>query len=223
MNRKRVTKAALALSVCIMMLWGILGTGTSIAWFMDETPTEQNVFDIGILDLVVSHEVSEGNYEIVDAETSIFDDEALYEPGYVQVVYLKIENAGDVDFDYNMSVIPTSVTPADNVYGGKIWLPDHLKFGVVFDESVDNLKAKLANRDLAKVNAVEDMGTYFEFNNLSQYMTTSKKLEAGETVYAAIVLCMPEYVGNEANYRGDTPPQIDLGINVKATQIGTSN
>jgi hypothetical protein len=30
---------------------------------------------------------------------------------------------------------------------------------------------------------------------------------------------MPEEVGNVANYRGDTVPEVDLGITVKADQI----
>ena len=57
----------------------------------------KNTFDIGILDLEVYHK--KGNdYQKVTADTKIFDDEAIYEPGYTQVVRLKIENKGNMDF-----------------------------------------------------------------------------------------------------------------------------
>ena len=36
---------------------------------------------------------------------------------------------------------------------------------------------------------------------------------------AALIVRMPEEVGNVANYRGDTVPEVDLGITVKADQI----
>ena len=44
--------------------------------------------------------------------------------------------------------------------------------------------------------------------------------EAGEDPhYAALIIYMPEEVGNVANYRGDTVPEVELGITVKAEQI----
>ena len=104
-NRISYTKKALTLSLCLMLVWGILGTGTTIAWFTDTTPVHENRFTIGELDLVVSHKLKNGSYEIVEESTKVLDDEALYEPGYVQVVYLKVENRGDVPFEYQFSEI----------------------------------------------------------------------------------------------------------------------
>ena len=90
MNRYK--KIALSLSLAVLVIWGILGTGTSLAWFVDTDEEVRNVFHFGEFDLEVSHRLEDGTWEIVDEDTKIFDDQALYEPGYVQVVYLKIEN-----------------------------------------------------------------------------------------------------------------------------------
>ena len=44
------------------------------------------------------------------------------------------------------------------------------------------------------------------------------ELEAKDTVYMAVIVCMPEEVGNEANYRGTVVPRVELGLIVSATQ-----
>lgn len=214
MKKRTFTKTALVLSACLMILWCILGTSSSIAWFMDTSPSVKNIFNIGEFDLVVSHKTEEG-YKEVKSDTEIFDDEALYEPGYVQVVYLKIENKGTVGFDYKLSVIPDfeTLVTAKNVYGQEIYLPQFLKFGVVFADSEAELQQMTAIRGLAKEQAT-DM--------LSTYTSTSENLEAGGVKYAAVIIRMPEEVGNAANYRGDTPPSVELGIMVTAVQEGTS-
>ena len=117
MKKKSYTKLAFALSICLLVAWGILGTGTSLAWFTDTTPELKNIFHFGEFDLVVSYKTETGEYKEIDAATVIFDDEAFYEPGYVQVVYLKVENKGNVDFDYTAAVSVTDYTPATNAFG----------------------------------------------------------------------------------------------------------
>ena len=83
-------KIALALSLCLIIVWIALGTSASLAWFTDTSPTLRNIFHIQNFDLVVSHRLDDGTYEELDGQTQVFSDEALYEPGYVQVVYLKV-------------------------------------------------------------------------------------------------------------------------------------
>ena len=210
MNRRKFTKIALALSICLLVLWGTLGTGTTLAWFTDTTAVQKNTFIIGELDLVVSHKVN-NDYEIVTEQTKVFDDRALYEPGYVQVVYLKIENEGTVDFDYIMSVNVTRSIPAINVFGDEIHLEKHLKFGAVIgtEQEVMNLTV---DREAAKQLATRDLG---------QYMSSVENLKIGADDYAALIIYMPDEVNNIANYRDDAPPMVELGITVKASQEGT--
>ena len=222
MKKRRLTKTAFVFSVCLVMVWCVLGTGSSIAWFVDESPAVRNIFNIGEFDLVVSHKTETGYEEIQDG-TKVFDEEALYEPGYVQVVCLKIENRGTVDFHYNLSVIPdlqTLVTPK-NVYGQEIYLPEFLKFGVILAETETELEQMIATRELAEEHADEMLSTYAT-ESLSTYATEAKTLEAGKEAFAAVIVRMPKEVGNAANYRGNIPPSVELGILVKAVQEGTT-
>ena len=208
-NKNLYKKIALILSLCLIAVWAILGTGASLAWFTDTSEEVKNIFHVAEFDLAVSHRLEDGSYEEIDGLTKIFDDEALYEPGYVQVVYLKIENRGTVPFDFQTAVTVTDYTVATNIFGQQFNLQDYLKFGVVTAETETELDSKLEERDLAR-----DAATM----KLSNYYSDIAELEAGSETYMAIIVHMPEEVGNDANYRGDKIPRVELGIIVNATQ-----
>ena len=209
--KKRIYKQiALALSLCALIVWCILGTGASLAWFTDTSPEINNIFHFAEFDLVVSHRLTDGKWEEVDSQTKIFDEEALYEPGYVQVVYLKVENKGTVPFEFYTSVNVNGCIVATNVFGQEFMLQDYLKFGVTTADSEDAMKNSVPNRE--KAVEIADMP-------LHNYDTETAVLNPGATKYIALIVRMPEEVGNVANYRGDTVPEVDLGITVKADQI----
>lgn len=203
-------RIALALSLCALIIWAILGTGASLAWFTDTSPEINNIFHFSEFDLVVSHRLTDGKWEEVDGQTKIFDEEALYEPGYVQVVYLKVENKGTVPFEFYTSVNVNGCIVATNVFGQEFMLQDYLKFGVTTADSEDAMKNSVPNRE--KAVEIADMP-------LHNYDTETAVLNPGATKYIALIVRMPEEVGNVANYRGDTIPEVDLGITVKADQI----
>lgn len=208
-RKKTYKKIALTLSLCAILIWTILGTGASLAWFTDTSEEVRNVFHIAEFDLEVSHRLEDGTYEKIEMDTRIFDDEALYEPGYVQVVYLKIENKGTVPFDFKTAVNVTNYTTATNVFGQRFNLQDYLKFGLVTADTEQALEEMAATRDLAK--EIAQM-------KLNNYSTDVASLDAGGTVYMALIVRMPEEVDNVANYRGETIPKVELGIIVNATQ-----
>jgi len=209
--KKRIYKQiALALSLCALIVWCILGTGASLAWFTDTSPEINNIFHFSEFDLVVSHRLTDGKWEEVDGQTKIFDEEALYEPGYVQVVYLKVENKGTVPFEFYTSVNVNGCIVATNVFGQEFMLQDYLKFGVTTADSEDAMKNSVPDRE--KAVEIADMP-------LHNYDTETAVLNPGATKYIALIVRMPEEVGNVANYRGDTIPEVDLGITVKADQI----
>lgn len=215
-RKKSYTKIALTLSVCLVVIWALLGTGTTIAWFMDTTPVEKNTFLIGELDLVVSHKLEDGTYEEIQSDTEVFDEEALYEPGYVQVVYLKVENKGDVPFEYKLAVDVNDVTVSESVLGNDIYLPNHLKYGVLFgaDEAV-------LIRETAKVIAEKEFPEETLNYPLNVYSEKdSVVVQPNGVRYIALVVRMPEEVGNVANYHGNKPPSVELGITVRAVQEG---
>lgn len=203
-------RIALALSLCALIIWGVLGAGTSLAWFADTSPEINNIFHFAEFDLEVSHRLTDGKWEPIDGKTDIFDDEALYEPGYVQVVHLKVENKGTVPFQFSTAVNVNGCIEATNVFGQRFMLQDYLKFGVAVADSEEAMKDSAPNRERAV--EIADVP-------LHNYDTETAVLEAGATKYIALVVRMPEEVGNIANYREDTVPEVDLGITVKADQL----
>lgn len=209
-NKKPYKKIALVLSLCAMVVWALLGTGASLAWFTDTSEEINNIFHFADFDLEVSHRLTDGTWEKVDSQTKLFDEEALYEPGYVQVVYLKVDNLGDVDFRLKTAVHVNGYILATNVFGQEFNLRDYLKFGLVDAPTEADMKNSLPDREAAKRIATMD---------LQNYSTEMPILGAGKTTYIALVLYMPEEVDNVANYREDTVPKVELGVIIRAEQI----
>ena len=171
--KKRIYKQiALALSLCALIVWCILGTGASLAWFTDTSPEINNIFHFAEFDLVVSHRLTDGKWEEVDSQTKIFDEEALYEPGYVQVVYLKVENKGTIPFEFYTAVNVNGCIEATNVFGQRFMLQDYLKFGITTADSEDAMKNSVPDRNAAV--KLADMP-------LHNYDTETAVLEPGAT------------------------------------------
>ena len=207
---KRYKKIAFVLSICTIIVWALLGTSASLAWFTDTSVELRNVFHKAEFDLVVSHRLEDGSYEEIDALTHVFNDEALYEPGYVQVVYLKVENRGTLPFDYRTAVSVTDYTPGVNVFGTTFHLQDYLLFGLVIGDTEAQVEQQVATREMAEARATLP---------LSNYSTDVAELAAGGEVYMALVVRMPKPVGNNANYlRGTVSPRVELGLIVSAEQ-----
>lgn len=211
LKKKPYKKIALALSLCFLIVWGVLGTGASLAWFTDTSNELNNIFHFGDFELKVSHRTEDGNWEIVDSETKIFDENALYEPGYVQVVYLKVENLGDRPFTFHTAVNVNDCVIATNVFGQKFMLQDFLKFGVVSANTEAEMDDSVITRDKAELIANMPLHNYYE--------TDTAVLDAKGTKYIALIVRMPEEVTNIANYRGEDIPKVELGITVKAEQL----
>lgn len=213
-KKKKWRKAALALSACLFLVWWALGTGATLAWFSD-TDTVRNEFEIGLLNLDVKYKndiVTE--YTPLQGATKAFNDEALYEPGYTQVVYLKIDNLGDIDFNYKIAVTVEGYTNGKNAWGDEIYLPNYLRYGVVFAETEAELEQMVSDRLESRSHAPNDWGPLGTWSEISPYT-----FEVGEDAhYAAIIVYMPEEVGNVANYRGFVEPRVELGITVFAQQ-----
>ena len=210
-KKKPYKRIALALSLCALLIWAILGTGASLAWFTDSSPEINNIFHFADFKLEVSHRLTDGTWEKVDSQTKVFDENALYEPGYVQVVYLKVENKGDREFEFNTAVNVNGCIVATNVFGQQFMLQDYLKFGVMTADTEEEMKNSVPNREAAVEIANMPLHNYYE--------TGSAELAPGATKYIALIVRMPEEVGNIANYRGETIPEVELGITVKADQI----
>lgn len=214
MKKRKLTKAALALSACLFLIWWALGTGATLAWFSD-TDTVRNTFQIGLLKMNVSYRNDiVTTYTPLLGSTEVFYDQALYEPGYTQVVYLKIDNAGDQAFNYKVAVTVLDSQKGKNAWGEDIYLPNYLRYGVVFGQSEAEVQQQVKDRLAAKDHAPNDWSALGTWSEISPYV-----YEVGEKAhYAALIVYMPEEVGNAANYRGADVPQIKLGVRVHAQQ-----
>lgn len=139
--------------------------------------------------------------------TKLFDDSALWEPGHTEVAYLKVENAGNLALKYQLSVNVANEVSGTNVNGESFNLSDYIKMGVV-----ENRSTSFADRNAART-AVEATAQNIKTS------TVDGTIAANDTnaQYVALVVYMPETVGNEANY-GTKAPSIDLGVKLVATQ-----
>lgn len=214
MKIRKWTKAALALSACLFVLWWALGIGATLAWFKDADAV-RNEFQFGQLKIDVSYRNDiVADYMPLEGATKVFYDEARYEPGYTQVVYLKINNVGDMAFNYKIAVTVEDSDIGKNAWGEDIYLPNYLRYGVVFGKTEADVQKLVKNRLEAKNHAANDWGALGTWSEVSPYT-----YDVGEEAhYAALIVRMPEEVGNAANYRGFQIPQIKLGIMVVAQQ-----
>ena len=202
-------RIAFAISVLLTVLWAVLGTGTSLAWFNDDTHEIKNVFNMASFEADVSYRLADGIYETIEGKTDIFDNEALYEPGYTQVVVLRVENKGTLPFHYQTAVYVHDYVPGYSVLQQTFLLQDYLRFGMVSAATEDALDALIATRGNA---ASITTGT------LGDSISDPEPLAPGAAAYIALVVRMPEDVDNIANYCDGKQPKVVLGISVSATQ-----
>ncbi len=218
--KKSYKKIALALSLLAIIVWAILGTGASLAWFTDSSPDIKNVFNFAEFDLDVEYRLDDGvTYAPVESDSNVFGVGDLFEPGFTKVVYMRVRNNGTVPFNFQTAVILDNYTPGINVFGQSFNLQNYLRFGLLTAEndgdpatsilSEAQLTALVSKRENARAIATEE---------IDRYSSATERLEAGEETYMALVVYMPEEVGNIANY-GIKQPEVVLGISVNATQV----
>ena len=207
-NKKSAKRAfmmsALSLLLCVSML-----IGTTFAWFTDEVKSTNNKIVAGNLDIELQYKTANGEWADVAANTNVFAEDTLWEPGHTEVVYLRIKNAGTLALKYQLGVNIASEVGSVNVNGEDFKLSDYIYFGYV----ETNAEVSYANRDAARAAAQNVKKITAGYN---KYGTM---LSGAADVYVTLVVYMPETVGNEANYaKGENVPTINLGINLFATQ-----
>ena len=216
MNNKRATKRALLTSVMALVMCVVMLAGTTFAWFTDTASTGVNKIQAGNLDIELAYKNAEtmkesttdSKFETVTMDTKVFDESALWEPGHVEYVVLKISNAGTLALKYKLGINIAKEEGSKSVVDNKDFkLSDYIKFAVI-----DGDKSNLGRDAL-----VAEAGAGTELSK--GYTPEEKHLTKGEENTVTLVVWMPTSVGNEANYKtGEADPYIDLGISVAATQ-----
>ena len=212
MNTKKATKRALLTSVMALVMCVVMLVGTTFAWFTDTASTGVNKIQAGNLDIEMEYKnnTTGGEFKPVDTDKKVFNEEALWEPGHVEYVVLKIRNAGNLALKYKLGINIASETGSTNVDGNAFNLSDYIRFAVIDGES-NNLSDRDALVAEAGAGTVLSTG-YTKENHLLAGTTDNEKT-------VTLVVWMPTTVGNEANHKtGAAAPTIDLGIKVDATQ-----
>jgi len=215
--KAKTTRCALLMSALSLLLCVSMLIGSTFAWFTDSVTSGKNQIVAGNLDVVLEY-WNGAEYKEVTDTTKLFNDAALWEPGHTEVAYLKVSNAGSLALKYQLSVNVYNEILGKTKDNADIKLSDYLEFKVVESESAD-LAGTYADRDAAKLAA----GTV---SKLQTYNGSTKSLEPKNTEgtsnyydYLALIIYMPETVGNEANHNGKDVPQIEMGVNLFATQL----
>ena len=219
-NNQKATKRALLTSVMALVMCVVMLVGTTFAWFTDTASTGVNKIQAGNLKMEVSYKnTSDGGFAVLDESTNVFMENALWEPGHVEYAVLNVKNIGTLALKYKLGINIASETGSTNVFDKSFKLSDYIKFAVIDgDQSAldrDNLVAAATDSKLIKEG-------YTKESQLRTATDTNAALKNDETV--TLVVWMPTDVGNNANYKvGETVPEINLGINVVATQYTYEN
>ena len=202
-TKRALITSALAILMCVAML-----IGTTFAWFTDTASTGVNKIQAGNLKMEVSYKnTSDGEFAVLNESTNVFMKDTLWEPGHVEYAVLKVKNTGTLALKYKLGINIVGETGSINVLGNEFKLSDYIKFGVVDED----LSGKTRDEMVA---AVTDSKLIKEGYSKESHLDTT---DANETV--TLVVWMPTDVGNKANYKvGAAVPEINLGINVAATQ-----
>ncbi len=219
MNNKRATKRALLTSVMALVMCVVMLVGTTFAWFTDTASTGVNKIQAGNLDIELEYKYSGMTvFEKANKDTPVFDKDALWEPGHVEYVVLKVSDAGSLALKYKLGINIAGETGSTNVYGDPFKLSDSIKFAVI-----DGDKSTLGRDDLVAAATEEDndvlsAGYMKEDHLVPVGKENATSGDASEKI-VTLVVWMPTDVGNEANHMtGKEAPTIDLGIKVDATQ-----
>ena len=209
MTKVRSTKKSLAFSILSLVLCFSMLLGTTFAWFTDSVTSANNVITSGKLDVELYYQVEgQTDWTKVTEQTNVFKENALWEPGYTEVVKFKVVNEGNLALKYNLGVNVASEVGSVNVNGNEFLLSDYIKFAVI--DGAQNY-----NRDQAVAAAEETGATALK----TPHNSGAKTLLKDEEAVVTMVVYMPESVGNDANAAKDAvTPTIKLGINIVATQ-----
>ena len=210
-------KSALLLSFTSLLVCFAMLAGSTFAWFTDTATTGVNKIVSGNLDVKLMYSTDMNEWKEATEQTKLFDDNALWEPGYTQVVYLKIVNAGKLALKYEAGFSKNYTSNrGKNVNGDWYRVDNYLKIGTAKTET------KFEKREDVWTAIAATEKTLAKDVMLTDGWIT---LEAGkESAPFAVAIYMPTSVGNEANASRLRPSSVSgLGIEVRATQATVEN
>ena len=211
MTNSKNTKRALFTSVVAILLCCTMLLGTTFAWFTDTAVSEGNRIQAGTLDIdLLMYDEDVNNYvSIADGNGDIFSATAtnannstntLWEPGKTQVVYLAIENKGNLDAKYIVELDVTNPEDGKDLYKA-------MQYAIVPDAAPGSVTAWNAADAKNITSATKCLAT-----------DTEVVIDAASTHYFALAVHMKEEAGNE--FQGGA---VEFDIVVQATQAASEN
>ena len=216
-TNKSSVRRSLIVSATALVLTVAMLIGTTFAWFTDSVSSGKNTIKSGNLDVVLKYK-NNNTFEDVTETTSVFSDNSLWEPGHVEYAVLKVVNNGTLALKYKLSMNIASETAGERIAdNAEFKLSDYLKYAVVKGDLSADATQDATGREAILAAAGEgttlsDMVTGAKEGNL----TATGSDNSTQTV--TVVVWMPTTVGNEANHNGTKIPEIQLGVNLVATQ-----
>lgn len=231
MKKKSVMspKTALMTSVLSMLLCVTMFVGTTYAWFSSGFTNTQNNIMAGTLDVVLEYYdpsmitpgSTNGGWVEVDENTKIFDPDAKYEPGYTEVVYLRVINKGSLALKYQLGVSVNEEQIGINKDGETFKLSDYVMFGVAeTDVGANTYQFSAYNKTDADRKAAREAveGSVAHIGMGYRSKPAVLNAEDNKIDYLTMVVYMPEEVGNEANAQPGKEASINLAIDLMAVQ-----
>ena len=222
MSKTKSLRRSLLASVVSLATCATMFVGTTFAWFTDSVSSQNNLIVSGNLDVELEYLDANDVWQPVTKDTNVFMNNTLWEPGHTEVVYLKVSNVGSLALNYKLGVNIVEEVTSINVKGEKLQLSNYIFMGAIEDvkEAYDDRKDARDALDGKEILTISQGyaqdGVLFPKNNMPDPADIA---DAAYEEYVALVVYMPEYIGNEANYKlGEKVPKITLGIELLATQ-----
>lgn len=96
------TKRSLTTSVIILFLCFSMLLGTTYAWFTDSASSAGNIIQSGNLDIKMHWSEDLVDWSEVSGDPIFTHDN--WEPGYTEIKYIKVENAGNLSFKWKLNI-----------------------------------------------------------------------------------------------------------------------
>jgi len=208
MKNMKFWRTALVATLVLTVMLSV--TGGTIAWFTDTVTSEGNKIQAGNLDVELLMYKDNAYEAISDSTAPIFGTGAiatnstntLWEPGKTQIVYLGVQNKGNLDIKYNIEL--------NVVDGGLIGA---LEYAVVAGAKSGDLNVN--DWAALKASAIAETGDVaVGITKAAPYGA----IKAGDNAidYFALAVHMKEEAGNEYQNKDMT-----LDITVLATQLAS--
>lgn len=207
----KLVSSIFSLFACVALFFGM-----TFAWFTDSVTSGKNKIQAGNLDIKFEYSktLEENSWkEVTNNTQDLFKDQSgndiLWEPGAANIVYLRIKNSGTLTLKYNLGINVVSEIAGTNINDIPFKLSDYIQFGQV----------EMQGGDVAYTDRSTAIQAVSNSKKISDGYTIENTMTAGAEKIIALVVYMPEDIGNEANYKtGTNPPEINMGITLLATQ-----